>query len=91
MIEGLLQDVKFGARILVRSPAMTCAVIVALALGIGANSAMFSVVDALLLHQLGYHDPAALVIVWDKDAQGTNWSGSPANFLDWRKQSENDR
>jgi putative ABC transport system permease protein len=73
---------------LVRAPALTCAVVVALALGIGANSAMFSVVDAMLLNHLGYSDPGALTIVWDKDAQGTNWYGSPANFLDWRKQAK---
>ena len=46
------QDVKFGARILLRSPGITLAVILALTLGIGANSAMFSIVDALLLHPL---------------------------------------
>lgn len=79
---------KFGARVLVRSPAMTCAVILALALGIGANSAMFSVADALLLNPLRYRDPARLEIVWEKDAQGKNWSASPADFLDWRKQSK---
>jgi len=84
----ILQDVKFGARILLRSPAITCAVIVALALGIGANSAMFSVADALLVNPLRYRDPARLEIVWEKDAQGANWSASPAGFLDWRKQAK---
>jgi putative ABC transport system permease protein len=84
----ILQDVKFGARILLRSPAITCAVIVALALGIGANSAMFSVADALLVNPLRYRDPARLEIVWEKDAQGANWSASPADFLDWRKQAK---
>ncbi len=67
---------------------MTCAVVVALALGIGANSAMFSVADALLLNPLRYRDPAKLAIIWAKDAQGTNWSASPADFLDWRKQAK---
>jgi putative ABC transport system permease protein len=87
-MEALLLDLKFGARILLRSPAMTLAVIVALALGIGANSAMFSVVDALLLNPLRYRDPASLAIVWDKDPQAVTWSASPANFIDWRKQSK---
>ncbi len=67
---------------------MTSAVILALALGIGANSAMFSVADALLVNPLRYRDPARLTIVWEKDAQGTNWSASPADFLDWRKQAK---
>lgn len=87
-MDGLYQDLKFGARILVRSPAMTFAVILTLALGIGANSAMFSVVDVLLLNHLQYRDPAALMIVFDKDAQGTDWNASHANFLDWRKRSK---
>jgi putative ABC transport system permease protein len=87
VLEAVVQDLKFGIRILVRSPAMTLAVIVALALGIGANSAMFSVVDALLLNPLRYAEPARLAVVWDKDAQAVVWSASPANFLDWRKQS----
>jgi len=49
-VESLFQDLRFGARILIRSWGVTLAVVVALALGIGANSAMFSVVDAVLLH-----------------------------------------
>ncbi len=88
MLRAILLDMKFGARILVRSPAMTCAVILALALGIGANSAMFSVADALLVNPLRYREPARLEIVWEKDAQGTNWSASAADFLDWRKQAK---
>src|ERR1700689_1943253 len=87
-LQAVLQDLKFGARILVRSPAMTCAVIVALTLGIGATSAMFSVVDALLLHPLRFHDPASLTILWEKDAQAAVWSAAPANYLDWRKQAK---
>ena len=49
-MESLLQDLRFGCRILLRSPGISAAVIFALMLGIGANSAMFSVVDAILLH-----------------------------------------
>jgi len=49
---------------------MTLAVILALALGIGANTAMFSVVDALILHPLRYQNPSELVVVWDRDPQG---------------------
>ncbi len=69
-MESILQDLRFGARILYRSPATTFLVILALALGIGANSAMFGVVDALLLRPLTYADPDRLAIVWDRDVQG---------------------
>ncbi len=67
---------------------MTLAVIVALTLGIGASSAMFSVVDALLLHPLRFRDPAELTILWEKDAQSSIWAAAPANYLDWRKQAK---
>lgn len=85
-MESLLQDIRFGARILLRSPGTTSAVIVALALGIGANSAMFSAVDALLLHPLRFKDPPTLTVIWEHDAQGVAWPASDANFLDWRAQ-----
>src|SRR5258707_13895845 len=87
-METLVQDIRFGARILLRSPGITAAVVLALALGIGANSAMFSVVDALLLHPLRYRDPGTLTLIWEHDAQGQTWGASPANFLDWRAQAK---
>ena len=80
----LLSDIRFGARILARSPVITLWVILALALGIGANSAMFSAVDTLLLHPVDYTNPSQLVLLWERDAQGVrNWV-APANFADWR-------
>jgi putative ABC transport system permease protein len=87
-MESILQDLRFGARILYRSPATTLLVILALALGIGANSAMFGVVDALLLRPLNYADPDRLVIVWDRDAQGEVRRVSAGNFIDIRAQSK---
>lgn len=85
MIKSLLQDIRFGARVLLRSPGMSLAVILALALGIGANTAMFSVIDALILHPLRYQNPSELVVVWDRDPQGQLRGASSGNFLDWRK------
>ena len=81
-------DVRFAARILARSPVITLWVILALALGIGANAAMFSVVDALLLHPVVYADPAKLVLLRERDAQGVQERVSAANFVDWRAQSK---
>jgi len=85
MMQTLFQDIRFGARVLLSSPGMTLAVILALALGIGANTAMFSVVDALILHPLRYQNPSELVVVWDRDPQGQLRGSSSGNFLDWRK------
>lgn len=82
---SLFQDIHFGARVLLRSPGMTLPVILALALGIGANTAMFSVVDALILHPLRYQNPSELVVIWDRDPQGQIRGSSSGNFLDWRK------
>jgi putative ABC transport system permease protein len=84
-MQTLFQDIRYGARVLLRSPGMTLAVILALALGIGANTAMFSVVDALILHPLRYHNPSELVVMWDTDPQGQIRGASSGNFLDWRK------
>jgi putative ABC transport system permease protein len=85
MMQSLFQDIQFGGRVLLRSPGMTLAVILALALGIGANTAMFSVVDALILHPLRYQNPSELVVVWDRDPQGQLRGSSSGDFLDWRK------
>jgi putative ABC transport system permease protein len=87
-MESLLQDLRFGARILMRPPGVTVAVILVLALGIGANSAVYGIVDSVLLHPVHYSDPASLAFVWDRDAQGVLRSASAANFLDWRAQSK---
>ena len=83
-VRAVGQDARFGARILQRTPGLTALVVIALALGIGANSAMFSVVDALLLHPLSYDKPEELAILWDRDAQGQLRMTSAGNFLDWR-------
>ncbi len=83
----LLQDARFGARIFLRTPVLTGSIILLLAVGIGANSAMFSVVDGLLLHPVRYQDPEKLVFVWSHDPQGALSDVSPADFMDLRVQS----
>jgi len=87
-MESLLQDLRFGIRILRRSVGITLAVVVALGLGIGANSAMFSVVDAVLLHPVRFEDPGNLTLVWDRDPQGIPRTVSAASYLDWRSQAK---
>jgi putative ABC transport system permease protein len=85
---ALLRDIRFGSRILLRSPVITASVVIVLALGIGANAAMFSIVDGLLLHPVSYPQPETLAFVWSHDSQGSMRDASPADFMDWRAQSK---
>src|SRR5579864_1894553 len=64
-MSALLQDLKYGARTLIRNPGFTVAAILSLAIGIGANTAIFSITSALLLHPLPYKDADRLVIMWN--------------------------
>ena len=82
-LETLLQDVRHGVRTMLRTPTFAVIAIVVLALGIGANTAIFSVVDAVLLRPLAYRDPGRLVTIL------MNGEGpvAVANYIDWRDQS----
>ena len=87
-MSDFLQDARFGARIMLRAPVVTASIILVLALGIGANSAMFSIVDALLIHPVSYPEPEKLAFVWSHDSQGSLSNASAADFMDWRAQSK---
>jgi putative ABC transport system permease protein len=85
----LWQDLKYGARLLWKAPGFSAVALVALALGMGATTAIFSVVDAVLLKPLPFHDPERILIVWEKDPAQNRYKlfVAPSNFLEWQKNS----
>jgi len=91
-MRNLIGDFRFGLRILLRNPGFTLSAIVVLALGIGANTAIFSIVNGVLLRPLPYQDASRIMQVWHvppaKSFPGMSlFSVSPANYLDWQAQN----
>ena len=87
-MSDLVQDVRYAVRTLRHSPGFAIVALLTLALGIGANSAIFSFVDGVLLKPLPYPDPDRLVLVWEKPPGGGINVVSALNYLDWRDHSD---
>jgi putative ABC transport system permease protein len=83
------QDLRYGARLLAKAPAFTAIALLTLALGMGATTAIFSVVDTVLLKPLPFRDAERLLVIWEKNPSQNRYKlfVAPANFLAWRKQS----
>jgi predicted permease len=88
-VENVLTDARFALRQLLRSSGFTCVAILTIGLSIGMNTAMFSVIESVLLRPLPYHDPSSIVMLWStvpsKDIQ-RNWTSYP-DIQDWRRES----
>src|SRR5262249_1074282 len=86
--ETFLQDIRYGARFLLNNRGLTLVATIVLALGIGANSAIFSVINGVLLKPLPYHDQEQLVWLWGKEVKtGDMRTVSYLDFQDWRQRS----
>jgi predicted permease len=96
-IEAFAHDLSFGVRMLRKNPAFTLAAVMTLALGIGANTAIFSICNAVLFTPMPYADPDRIVMLWERAGGqapirqeyggGTLMTVAPANFVDWRRAS----
>src|SRR5215831_16325234 len=89
MVEILWQDIRYGGRMLWRNPGFAAVAVLTLALGIGANTAIFSVVDGVLLRSLPYHEPNRLVTVCESSARRgfSQVVVTPGVLKDWREQN----
>jgi putative ABC transport system permease protein len=90
MLASLMSDVRYAVRQLVRRPGFTVVAVATLAIGIGANTAIFSVVNAVVLRPLAFEDPDRIVMVWENNLERgyDRFTVSPANFVDWRERGD---
>jgi putative ABC transport system permease protein len=90
LMAGLLQDVRYAVRVSARRPVFSLVIVATLALGIGANTAIFSLVHTVLLRPLPYRDAGRLVMVWEQRPQTEegDFPVRPANFFDWKARAK---
>jgi hypothetical protein len=88
-VESIARDIRYGARMLRQSPGFTAVAVLTLALGIGANTAIFSVIDAVFLKRLPFPHSERIVMVWEDvhlpHYQNSENTPAPGNFADWKK------
>src|SRR5262245_2053137 len=84
----MLQDLRFAFRSFRKNPGFTCAAVLTLALGIGANTAIYSVIDGVLLHPIPFPDPDRLVVMYQAVPSSNKNSVSYPNFLDWQRRAQ---
>src|SRR5271169_2658006 len=85
-METLIQDVRYGFRMLAKSPGFTAIAVITLALGIGTNTAMFSVINSALLRSLPFRDSGRVMVVWKTMSNGAPNAFSTPAFLEARQQ-----
>ncbi len=83
----LLNDIRYGVRMLLKTPGFTVIAILTLALGIGANTAIFSVINSILLRPLPFHDPDRLVQLWETESAPGNYPFTGPDYLEWQTQN----
>ncbi len=89
-MDSVIKDLRFGIRILLKRPGFTAIAVITLALSIGANTTIFSAVDALILRPFSFPNQERLVVVWEQNLAVGNIRGAvaPGNFIDWRAQNQ---
>src|SRR5579859_6629362 len=87
-MEKLFQDIRFAVRQILKSPGFTAVAVITLALGIGANTAMFSVINSVLLRSQPFRDPGRVMVVWKVMSNGSPNAFSTPAFLEWKQQAD---